>query len=90
VLGGDAAAVSITRQREDFLMSMHRQTSSAATAAGHGARVVPLPSAEELAFIARQQDPFGIAHMCCHPGGHQPIRDGEIIACYHCDTVFWP
>ena len=71
-------------------MNFHRHPSSAVIAAGRGARIVPLPSAEELAFIARQQDPFGLAHMCSHPGGHQPIADGEIIACYHCDVVFWP
>ena len=71
-------------------MSFHRQPSPAVIAARRGARVVPLPSAEELAWIARQQDPFGLAHACSDPRGHQPIWDGEIIACYHCDVVFWP
>ena len=35
-------------------------------------------------------DPFGIAHSCDHPDGHETISTGggEIV-CRHCSRIFW-
>lgn len=45
--------------------------------------------AEEIAFISRTADPFGIDHDCLNPAGHDPIASCSEIACCHCSKVFW-
>lgn len=56
--------------------------------AGIRAIVIPIV-AQELAFTSRTIDPFGIAHDCLNPAGHDPIAAcGEIVCC-HCAKVFW-
>lgn len=45
--------------------------------------------AQELAFVVRTVDPFGVEHNCLNPAGHDPIAScGEIVCC-HCAKVFW-
>jgi hypothetical protein len=35
-------------------------------------------------------DPFGVAHSCDNPDGHETIKEagGEIV-CRHCSRIFW-
>lgn len=56
--------------------------------AGIRAEVIPL-LAEELAFVTRTIDPFGIEHGCVNPAGHIPITSCGAIVCAHCAKVFW-
>jgi hypothetical protein len=52
------------------------------------AEVIPLLR-DELSFIARTQDPFGIEHGCVNPAGHAVITSCGAIVCAHCSKVFW-
>lgn len=46
--------------------------------------------AEEIAFLARTADPFGIDDPCeFNPAGHMPIASCRDLVCPHCGKVFW-
>ncbi len=45
--------------------------------------------AEELAFERRTADPFGIAHDCLNPKGHDFIASCGDVVCAHCAKVAW-
>lgn len=42
---------------------------------------------EEIAFLARTSDPFGIDHDCINPTGHDFIGSCGDVACVHCARV---
>lgn len=44
----------------------------------------------EVDQVMREQDPFGLAHACISPGGHQPISLGDAMVCFHCSRIFTP
>ena len=70
-------------------MGFHRQGQRRALdRAGIRAEVIPL-LAEELAFLERTADPFGIEHGCINPAGHAVITSCGEIVCAHCSVVFW-
>jgi len=52
------------------------------------AQVIPL-LADELAFLDRAADPFGIEHDCLNPAGHEAMASCGAIVCAHCAKVFW-
>jgi len=47
-------------------------------------------SEREVARVRREQDPFGLAHACINPAGHQPISSCGALVCFHCSQIFWP
>lgn len=56
---------------------------------GFGFVVTEFIGPQEVAQIEREADPFGIAHMCPNPAGHQPIVSCGEIVCAHCGLIFW-
>ncbi len=52
--------------------------------------VVRIVTEGDVATIAREQDPFGLAHACRSAGGHVLISVGDAIVCEHCSRIFWP
>jgi len=51
--------------------------------------VVDFVSEREIARVIREQDPFGLAHGCTNPAGHQPAASCGEIVCVHCGRIFW-
>ena len=43
--------------------------------------------AEEVAFVVRTSDPFGVDHDCLNPAGHDFIASCSEIACRHCGRL---
>jgi hypothetical protein len=70
-------------------MGFHRiRPPQALNRGGIKAQVIPL-LAQELAFVKRTIDPFGIEHGCVNPEGHSVISSCGAIVCAHCAVVFW-
>lgn len=48
-------------------------------------------AAQDLGFVSRSQDPFGIDDPCnMSPSGmHQPFASCGEVVCFHCAKVFW-
>lgn len=45
---------------------------------------------DEVAFVARTADPFGVDDPCPeNPVGHYPIRDRNEVVCAHCSRILW-
>lgn len=70
-------------------MGFHRQGQPAALDRAGLTAVVTRLMAEELAFIIRTADPFGIDHDCLNPAGHDFIASCGDVACRHCAKVVW-
>lgn len=45
--------------------------------------------AQDVAFANRTVDPFGIAHNCRNPAGHDFIAACGEVVCSHCGAVAW-
>jgi len=45
--------------------------------------------AEELAFVRRTADPFGLVADCLNPNGHDFIAACGEIVCQHCTRIAW-
>lgn len=70
-------------------MGFHRQIQPASLDRRGGTVIVTRFVADEVAFARRTVDPFGVAHNCLNPKGHEPIACcGEVVCC-HCGQVFW-
>lgn len=71
-------------------MGFQRQIQPAALDRAELATIVTPIVAEELAFACRTAvDPFGIAHDCLNPAGHEFIAScGEVVCC-HCAVIAW-
>lgn len=73
-------------------MGFHRQGMPPPPITGDRATVTATITrfvAEELAFIGRTADPFGIDHDCLNPAGHRFIGSCGDVACVHCAKVAW-
>lgn len=70
-------------------MGFHRQIQRPSLDRVAVAAVVTRLMAEELAFATRTADPFGIAHDCLNPAGHDFISSCGDVVCVHCSRVAW-
>jgi hypothetical protein len=70
-------------------MGFHRQGMPAVLDRAAVTAVITRYVAEELAFLNRTADPFGIAHDCRNPAGHDFISSCGDLACVHCGRIAW-
>lgn len=55
-----------------------------------GAPFEALITAEDLAIVIREADPFLIPdNICLNPAGHLPIAACGEVVCAHCARIFW-
>lgn len=71
-------------------MGFHRtRQPQAFTRAEAVAAITDFLRPEEIAAVARVQDPFLLDNDCFNPAGHDPIASCGEIVCSHCAKVFW-
>jgi hypothetical protein len=53
-----------------------------------GAIIIDFITEGDVATVLRTADPFGIAHDCINPAGHDPIASCGEVVCRHCARIF--
>lgn len=71
-------------------MGFHRQIQPASLDRAGVVAILRPFVAEEIAFIERTFDPFGIDDPCpFNPGGHRFTGSCGDVVCVHCSKVVW-
>lgn len=72
-------------------MGFHRSSQPLALDRAAVTEVVSIMVAEEIITmgLVPEPDPFGVAHDCRNPAGHDFIASCGDVVCVHCSKVVW-